>query len=316
MLISIIVPIYKVENYIRQCVDSILNQTYTDIEVILVDDGSPDNSGSICDEYSEKDKRIKVIHKENGGPSDARNEGLKIAKGEYIAFMDGDDFYYNNEVITKIVETISESHTDIIFLPAILYYEERQKYVYVDKKYKRSKLAYEKKKNAIEYALKYDFFKACPWDKVVKRSIINDNNILFLKGLSCEDIDWTANLLIHSRTYDCIEAPIYAYRQRMSSRSHTVEFKHLKDILYQIDKWKGYQGVDKELMYGYLAHNYVMLMETYTKVNSADKKAYQAQIKKLAWLLRYDYSLNVHKVKLVYRFMGFDLTRFILKLCR
>ncbi|HEY8803664.1 MAG TPA: glycosyltransferase, partial [Clostridium sp.] len=91
-LISIIVPIYKVEVYIRNCVDSILNQTYKNLEIILVDDGSPDNCGNICEEYSSKDKRIKVIHKKNGGLSSARNAGLDIASGEYIGFIDSDDW--------------------------------------------------------------------------------------------------------------------------------------------------------------------------------------------------------------------------------
>ncbi|HFU5892253.1 TPA: glycosyltransferase family 2 protein, partial [Enterococcus faecium] len=89
--ISIIVPIYNVEQYLRKCVDSILAQTFTDFEVILVDDGSPDNSGAICDEYAKLDSRVRVIHKENGGLSDARNAGIEIAKGKYLGFVDSDD---------------------------------------------------------------------------------------------------------------------------------------------------------------------------------------------------------------------------------
>lgn len=91
-LISVIVPVYKVEPYLRKCVDSILAQTYTNLEVILVDDGSPDNCGAICDEYAAKDVRVKVIHKENGGQGSARNRGLDIATGKYIAFVDSDDW--------------------------------------------------------------------------------------------------------------------------------------------------------------------------------------------------------------------------------
>ena len=90
-LISVIIPVYKVEPYLRECVDSVLAQTYQNLEIILVDDGSPDNCPAICDEYAEKDARVKVIHKENGGVSDARNTGLQKASGEYIAFVDSDD---------------------------------------------------------------------------------------------------------------------------------------------------------------------------------------------------------------------------------
>ena len=90
--VSIIVPIYNVEKYLHQCVDSLLNQTLRDIEVILVDDGSPDSCPHICEEYKKKDIRVKVVHKQNGGLSDARNAGLKLVEGEYVAFIDSDDY--------------------------------------------------------------------------------------------------------------------------------------------------------------------------------------------------------------------------------
>lgn len=91
-LISVIVPIYNVEKYLARCVDSIVNQTYKNLEIILVDDGSPDRCPQMCDDYAEKDRRIKVVHKNNGGLSDARNAGMAVATGEYISFIDGDDY--------------------------------------------------------------------------------------------------------------------------------------------------------------------------------------------------------------------------------
>ena len=101
-LISVIVPVYNVENYLRECLDSIVAQTYRNIEVILVDDGSKDSSGKICDEYADKDNRIKVIHKENGGVSAARNTGLDIAKGEWISYVDSDDYIESTMIETLI----------------------------------------------------------------------------------------------------------------------------------------------------------------------------------------------------------------------
>ena len=92
---SIIIPVYKVEKYLNQCVDGVLSQTFKDYEIILVDDGSPDKSPLICDEYSASDSRVRVIHKPNGGLSQARNEGLNIAKGEYVIFLDSDDYWDN-----------------------------------------------------------------------------------------------------------------------------------------------------------------------------------------------------------------------------
>ena len=95
-LITIIVPVYKVEKYLDRCVQSIVDQTYTNLEIILVDDGSPDNCPKMCDEWAKKDKRIKVIHKQNGGLSDARNAGLEKAKGKYVGFVDSDDYVAPN----------------------------------------------------------------------------------------------------------------------------------------------------------------------------------------------------------------------------
>ena len=111
-LISVIVPIYKVEKYLAICVDSLLRQSYGNLEVILVDDGSPDECPAICDKYQNKDNRIKVIHKKNGGLSDARNVGLDIAQGEYVAFVDSDDFV-DEDYIYKLYNALQQNRTSI-----------------------------------------------------------------------------------------------------------------------------------------------------------------------------------------------------------
>ncbi|WP_346867987.1 MULTISPECIES: glycosyltransferase family 2 protein [unclassified Clostridium] len=110
--ISIIIPIYKVEEYLPRCIDSILAQTFTNFEVILVNDGSPDGSGKICDEYAERDSRIKVVHKENGGLSSARNAGISISSGKYIGFVDSDD-YINKDMYSKLYELCERTNSQI-----------------------------------------------------------------------------------------------------------------------------------------------------------------------------------------------------------
>lgn len=111
--ISIIIPVYKVERYLDRCVNSVVNQTYTNLEIILIDDGSPDNCDKICDSWAERDKRIKVIHKENGGLSSARNTGLKVATGEYIQFVDSDDWIEKNTVEKLYELLINNANADI-----------------------------------------------------------------------------------------------------------------------------------------------------------------------------------------------------------
>lgn len=111
-LISIIIPVYKVEKYLEKCIESVLKQTYTNLQIILVDDGSPDNCGKICDEYAKKDSRIEVIHKINGGLSDARNVGINRANGRYIGFVDSDD-YIKEDMYEKLINLIKEYDADI-----------------------------------------------------------------------------------------------------------------------------------------------------------------------------------------------------------
>lgn len=113
--ISVIIPVYKVEKYLSRCVDSVLNQTYKELEIILVDDGSPDSSPKLCDDYAKKDERIKVIHKENGGLSSARNAGLEICTGHYIFFIDSDDWLTDVNVLSDFIEKAECEQSDFIY---------------------------------------------------------------------------------------------------------------------------------------------------------------------------------------------------------
>lgn len=203
--ISVIVPVYNVEQFIRTCIESILDQTFIDIEVIIVDDGSPDNSGRICDEYMEKDKRVRVIHQENIGLSGARNRGIKAAKGRYICFVDSDDYIIPEfcEIMYKMLET---SKCDFC---ACRY----QKFQYDEELLCREKL------NVEEYSISnYEYlnkqitfgFSACA--KLYRREIFNTNK--FCNGKIHEDIIWSADLAksLHNGVC-CTESKLYYYRQ-------------------------------------------------------------------------------------------------------
>ena len=126
MKFSVVVPIYNVEKYLNKCVDSILNQTYKDFELILVDDGSPDNCPKICDEYAERDARVRVIHKENEGLVAARNTGIKEAEGEYICYVDGDDWIASNLLETVWEKALKNYDVEIIVYSAIKQFEKYQ----------------------------------------------------------------------------------------------------------------------------------------------------------------------------------------------
>ena len=188
-LISIIVPCYNVEQYLPKCVDSIINQTYKNLEVWLVDDGSPDRCGEMCDEYAKKDSRVKVIHKENGGLSDARNVAIDVAAGEYIIFIDSDDRVTLDHVET-LYNLVVKYEVD---LAAAQFKEEQEGFsIELDKDApKENKLGME---DAIETMFYQDKFETSAWGKIYKRSLFG-SDIRYPKGKLYEDLPTTFKLI-------------------------------------------------------------------------------------------------------------------------
>lgn len=166
-MISIIVPVFKAEKYIHRCIDSILAQSYTDFELLLVDDGSPDGCGAICDTYAAKDSRVRVFHKENGGVSSARNLGLDNAQGEWITFVDSDD-WLEMEFLERLV---SNSNADLVIGGYIRTSGKREPNI--DRRYEKDELAHLLEHNLIMLIYR------TPWGKLLKRSIIDDNRIRY-----------------------------------------------------------------------------------------------------------------------------------------
>ena len=210
-LISIIVPIYKVEEYIRNCVESILNQTYNNLQIILVDDGSPDNCGSICDEYSLKDKRVKTIHKKNGGLSAARNAGLEIASGEYIGFVDSDDFI-ESDMYESLYSAIIEYNADISVCGRYIVCENKITTISDSEKAQ----VFTKREALAELVLdEYNGVKNFAWDKLYKKDLFND--IRYPEGKYYEDIFTTYKLFSISNKIVDIKSPKYYYLLREDS---------------------------------------------------------------------------------------------------
>ena len=213
-LISVIVPIYKVEQYLKQCVESILSQTYTNLEVILVDDGSPDGCPDMCDEFAKEDARIVVIHKENGGLSDARNAGLDIASGEYIGFVDSDDFVASN-MYEILVRAAQKNDADIV-LCNYLQVDERGEQVSGAKVqlYAKNK-TYEKIEFINEILQPYGGYYVVAWNKIYRRSVFE--NLRFPLGKQHEDEYVFHYVVDNSRVIVSVEDSLYYYRQRKGS---------------------------------------------------------------------------------------------------
>ena len=232
-MISVIVPVYNVEKYLPKCIDSIINQTYTDLEILLIDDGSTDNSGKICDNYAKKDKRIKVIHKKNGGLSDARNTGLNICTGDYISFIDSDD-YIEPDMYDKMINTAIANDIDIISCNYNHIYNEQNFSPFF--KTNTDELITNKTK-LLKLIFTYQNFDLVVFNKLYKANLFK--NIRFPKGISpAEDLNILYPLISSSNKFYYINEALYNKTERINSLSHTIK---IQDCLNNV------QGYEKFL---------------------------------------------------------------------
>ena len=230
--ISIIVPIYNVEKYLKRCIDSILNQTFKEFELILVNDGSTDDCGKICDMYKSKDKRVKVIHKKNGGLSSARNVGLNVAKGKYVAFVDSDD-YINKNMYEVLYSNAIKTNADI----SICNFE------YVDDK---SVIDINKDIENYEYLifnniealnklyLENNIKIVVAWNKLYKKDLFKD--LRYTEGRIHEDEFIIHKLLYSSKKIAYINAVLYYYLQRVDSITQSKFNLKKIDIVYALNE--------------------------------------------------------------------------------
>lgn len=209
-LISVIVPIYNVEKYLSRCVDSIINQTYKNLEIILVDDGSPDNCPKMCDDYAEKDSRIKVVHKKNGGLSDARNAGMTVASGEYISYIDSDD-YVAVDFFEILLNTIQKENSDIAECGVVKFYEDNRFDDFADD---LSVKTYETQ-DALSALIAENPFHQHVWNKLYKTELVKD--IPYAVGKLNEDEFWTYQVFGKAQKISKVNKIMYFYFQRNSS---------------------------------------------------------------------------------------------------
>lgn len=221
--ISIIVPIYNVENYLPSCIDSILKQTYKNIEVILIDDGSPDNCSAICDEYEKKDERIRVIHQKNSGLSGARNTGIENAQGEYLIFVDSDDTIAPT-MVEELYEYAEEHGCSIVACGRYYLFEDGKKICKITDEKSRT-YSFEE---AMYEMNTFTLFDMSAWAKIYRRELFQ--NIRFPKGKLSEDYYIMYKLFDLAQSVGYVAKPLYNYLQRQSSISRNKKINH--DFVY------------------------------------------------------------------------------------
>jgi len=274
-MISIIVPIYKVESELRQCLDSIISQSYTDIEILLVDDGSPDTCGEICDEYAQRDDRIRVFHTENKGLSAARNLGLDNAKGDIVAFIDSDD-WIEPDMIESLARVLSETNSDIAVSGYLLENNSWTQNSDVEG------ALYEG--NASLSALLTKKLNNNVWNKIYRKELFQD--VRFPEGKNYEDITVMHRVLHKAKRVAVISEPKYHYRVRSESITKVYTASNLIDYAeaqltryyYFKNEMQAFYNDNQEIILGYAAKGLSKVWRWWHGCTKAEKKEYESKI--------------------------------------
>lgn len=305
MKFSVILPVYKVEKYLHACVDSILGQTFIDFEVILVDDGSPDSCPQICDEYSQKDARVKVVHKKNGGQASARNAGLEVASGDYICYIDSDDYLIDNKVLERLAEkTVSDP--DIVHYKFVEWFESDG---HIAPCYFDYNVPTEGRSLAEVYCdlVDKDAYYNSAWSKIIKRSLLMDSNIRFEEGVVGEDNEWYYHVVMVAKELILLDEPLYVYRRRSGSTTTSATEKNLRDQLHVLDKWeKILTSTDNDaraqVVWGSLAKQFCSAVIIYAELTGVE--SFFPALKTKSYMLKYSSNKRVVIFRWAIRLLG------------
>ena len=230
--LSIIIPIYNVEAYLRQCIDSVLEQKLDDYELILVDDGSPDNCPQICDEYAEKYPQIQVIHQENGGSSAARNSGLRAAEGKYIVFIDSDDWWNPEVRVSNLIMEVKKNPEVDMFLFSGFDYVEGEGFFDRTDSIRNVTLSVIDAVTYYRTMLSLGNLQVHAATKILKKDFVLEHGLLFPMGITGEDNEWMIRLLRSNPRVKILTESLYIYRcGRTGSVSNTIKEKNVSDLL-------------------------------------------------------------------------------------
>ncbi len=320
MELSVIIPIYKTEEFLSECVGSILEKANRDVEVVLVDDGSPDGCPRICDEFAAADSRVTVVHKENGGLSSARNAGLAVAKGRYVTFVDSDDKIFPDS-LPEILNWIRTVGADMCFLRAFKLFADgtmRDLGENID----GSQLRAKSREEAIRHLASRSKYPGSAWGKVFRRDFLLDNDLHFpYDRRYSEDLGFIRDCVLCAESFDALDVPYYQYRQgRAGSITHQIKAKNFNDLLRFItesaekltENRKAKDAVSGLVM-SFAAYEYSILLYGYTRIPKEDKKAALAAMKPYAWTLRYAGTRKGRLVSLACRLLGVRFAAFLMK---
>lgn len=317
--LSVIIPVYKVEKYLEQCVDSVLKQDYSNLEVILVDDGSPDRCPDICDLYSQKYQCVRVIHKQNGGLSSARNCGMQEATGKYIMFLDSDDWWNEHIKLEDLIENIERAQdVQMSCFCALNYIPNYGVVIRNDASF------YEQEKGILE---REEYYKKVvelgnlqeqAGTKILDRKFLLDNQLFFQEGILGEDTEWMFRVLRKVKKILVMDKPFLMYRYgREGSITNSVSVKNVTDLLLVISQSVDYyKDKDNDSLKKYelshCAYLWFIALSMFSQLSTKDKKNCVLSIKKYAYLSEYAVSRKVKICRIALKILGTNGTAMLL----
>ena len=314
MKLSIIIPVYNVEQYLQSCVQSVITQTYQNLQVILVNDGSTDLSGVLCDQLAQQDSRMQVVHKKNGGLSDARNAGLKVATGEYVAFLDSDDVYLLNDGLEQLMALAQAEQPDVLLFQAVDVYPNHQS---ARKAYDEAWIAAHSGMEVFHQLVRTQSFNMSACFQIIRRELLEQHQIYFEKGLLSEDVDWSLRLWRYVSKVRAINLPLYGYQHREGSISTTYTIRNLRSYEHIFAKFVQLYNervveTAAELYWktvmGYLAQIYTSCLYAYGQIARKDRSEAYAILKRYATLLEHSISIKSDRVIKCKRVIGLRMT--------
>ena len=281
-MISVVIPVYNVEKYLAECVDSVLGQTYQDYEIILVDDGATDSSGAMCDEYAQKDTRIRVIHQPNGGLSAARNAGLSAAAGEYIYFLDSDD-YIEPTTLVDLVSVAEQEQADVVFFDGYVFFDECEEDDTVSRYVRKEAYATQKGRDILPQLLKNEEYRTAVPLMLFRTNYLTDHALTFREGIIHEDELFT--FLVYNangRVAHC-HKQLYARRIRpasiMTSSGALRRYDSMRRIYFELSQMYREKAASGEAATMYLIRTAKSVLGKYTLLPQAEQNTVAVQHK-------------------------------------
>ena len=313
MNFSVVIPVYKVEKYLDQSVQSVLNQTLSDLEAILVDDGSPDRCGEMCDAWAAKDARIRVIHQQNGGLSVARNTGIRHATGDYVLFLDSDDWWETDTVLETIAKQLERTPAQVLSFNYRKSFNGVAQPGYFDETLPSSE-----ETESLAQIVQHERWINGACNKALSRTMLLENDLLFRPGITSEDIDWTLRVALTAETFAFANVCVFVYRQHSASISHTVAPKNVRmlcdNVRTCVRLLEVAQTAKAEALTSYVAYQYATLIYNASTLSGEDQKPLMEDIRQMKGLLAYS---DNSKVRMIYRcqcVFGLSATMALLKL--